>query len=189
MTRFMPKSPEAAAALEGDLANSLFKSPSYFVEIYNSGLISHKHDSVVEMLGRLTDTYLDVRVQGGSIVFISPAEVHVDALVSQLEMWSLLVKVKRELESLVASNELSADDVVLFSTDRPGLLLAPGENEGEVIRLSEARFASKKSVVDELSARFSSETARDDEADRHFRVFDLVNVDTDFIGQMASLLP
>lgn len=189
MPQFLPFDERRANELTEKLARTMFRSPSDFVEFYNSGLISKRHTDVATMAKLITETYKDVKEQGGNLVFISHEEIQLEELASAISQWTVVSKVKREVNRLVSEGVLEDNNsLIFFHADTPGyLLVAADDGDGYEKASSERLFSRHEDIVEVHDLISSNENQVSDEV--RFRVHELQNHDLSFIGRMHELLP
>lgn len=133
MSHFIPVNREKAEALESKLSAQIFRSVKDFVEFYNSGLISKKHEDVKEITKEITDTFKDVKEKNGRLVFISEEEVALEETLNALKIWESLVKLKRETAEAI-EQKLITENGRLLIDDSGNLNTVHEDNEnGEIV--------------------------------------------------------
>lgn len=191
MAKFMPVNEEQAAALNEKLSKTMFRSAADFVNFYNSGLINKNHDDIAKTANEITKTFKNVKDKNRKLVFISEQEVFLDEINNNLAEWSLLTKIKREVEQLVSDNEISADSVILFTPDAIGYIVKESADEEEYIKLNEEKLFHKMSDIVPVYNKYSTIKDADKAAEEvyQFMVYDVTNIDASFINRMHDLLP
>lgn len=188
MPQFMAYDQNTAQALTDRLAKTMFRSPSDFVNFYNSGLINKSHDDVAEMVRLLTSTFKNVKEQNKKLVFISSEEIQLKELFSSLEMWDSLTKIKREVARLLDQGVLTDQNTLLsFREDSPGYIFV--EVDGELQKASPERMYSKHDDILEIYEKYSSFSDEGVEGICRFRAHEFLNLDTSFIEKMHAMLP
>lgn len=191
MAKFMPVNEEQATILNEKLSKTMFRSVADFVNFYNSGLINKSHDDIVKTANEITKNFKNVKEKNRKLVFISEQEVFLDEITHSLSEWTLLTKIKREIEQLVSDNEITTDSVILFTPDAIGYIVRDSEDESEYIKLNDEKLFHKMSDIVPVYDKYSTIKNADKAAEEvyQFMVFDIVNIDATFIDKMHDLLP
>ena len=190
MAQFMPYDPSKAEKLNERLGKTIFGNVSTFVSHYNSGLINRSHEEVAYIASEITKTYRDVKSRGNRLIFISEAEVHMNEIYNTLNMWEIIIKVKRDLDQHVHDGDITENDTVLFSGDSVGYALTTND-AGELERLSAEKLFTKPGAIGEIYAKYSSRKDPDlsGQGTYQFAVSDLTSLDDSFITRIQELLP
>lgn len=190
MAQFMPIDPSTAEKLNERLGKTIFGNVSNFVNYYNSGLINRSHDDVSHIATEITNTYRDVKSRGNRLIFISEAEVHMNEIYSTLNMWEVIIKVKRDLDQHVQDGAIMENDTVVFNGENVGYALITNE-EGEIEKLSTEKLFTKQSAIADIYNKYSSR--KDPEmaegAVYQFAVSDLTSLDDSFVTRIKNELP
>lgn len=187
MEHFMAVDEATDQALKAKLAGSIFRSPEAFIEFYNTGVINRKHADVIALAKEISETYRNVEERGGKLTFITQQEIFVDELRKALGPWAVIVRVKRDLNHLLADEALTQNDVIVFSPENKGFILKQNEN-GDLEKVSSEKLYSSQEEINEVHEQYSS-LAASTEGYLLFRVSDFTSLDDSFIDQMRQLLP
>ena len=190
MAQFIPRNQEEADAFNASLSATIFKSVRDFVDFYNSGLINRRNTDVVNILNQLTKIYRDVEEKNGSIVFLTKDEILLDEIMSIIEPWKTIVKVKRELAQAIDKKILSQDSVIAFVKGQSVIFYTtpgPEGNNEELAKLNSERIVKsdhEKIIFDMYSSLKERATADT----YYFRVSDLLTLDSAFIENIYRAL-
>lgn len=188
MVKFIPVSDESAQKLNESLAATVFKTPAGFVEIYNSGIINKRHDSIQAVVENMVKTFKNVKERGGVFIFTSEQEVNLEEALEELRKWGPIVKLKRELSDLVANEDIGATEIIYFNEATAGVFV---DRESDTIKLTSERFFASASELKEAYLKWS--TVKNAEAEGKgnypFRASDITSVDDAFINEVRALIP
>lgn len=192
MSRFIPVDAEKAAALEEKLSQQIFRSVKDFVEFYNSGLISKKHEDVKEITREITETFKDVKEKNSRLVFISEQEVALEETLETLKLWESLVKAKREVSEAVAQNTVPSQGQLLL--DDTGLLntIAEDEETGNITltSVSNEKVVSRKDDIPAVARVIEPSTAFNEQLKGYMvPVQNILHLDDSFVLDIKELLP
>lgn len=193
MAQFMPVNEEAARSLQERLARTMFKSPQDFLNFYNSGLINKRHEDVKAFADDLTTTFKNVKEKGGALVFITQEEVYLEEILQDLQEWAGLVRLKREVASLLQEEEVAEKDAVYLNASQAGLFRDDLNEEGKrvTLKLSNERFFT---TLGELASAYEKHsTLKNEEAEAKgnyfFAAADFLHLEDDFINSIKGLMP
>lgn len=190
MSRFMPADSQAAAELDARLANTIFRSAEDFVKFYNSGLISHRHDDVQNVVDELTRVYRNVKEKGGKLTFVSREEVALRELTRKLELAGLALGVKNEVVRLLADEVLENGDALFYLSNEFNGQVCLVNEEHEVAPQSKAKAFGKKDGASVLHDEYSSvqHESNPGEGIYAFRARDFSELDFGFLVDWSNSL-
>lgn len=190
MAHFMPVDQQKAERLNERLGKTMFRSVENFVEFYNSGIINKNHEDVANIATEITKTYRDVKERNKRLIFISESEVHLNEIYSTLDTWSILIKIKRDLQQHISDGELTEGGTVLFTPEAIGYVTVMNE-DGELDKLSVEKLFSRHAnivgIYEQYSSRKDGEKAAADVY--QFAVSDFTNLDDSFVTRIKEELP
>lgn len=193
MPQYLPVSTEREQNLQDALAGTMFQNVENFIKFYNSGYINSKNPEIKEVLSEITATYKNIKEVGQEIKFIGTKEIYAEELADKLAMWSSITKMKRAVEELIESGELSANDIIAFKQGSMHKVVVEFDDEEEVDiralnKISKESFYGSKQLGEEIAKNFSSKEQKEDGV-YEFAVSDILNIDDSFIEEMYQLLP
>lgn len=188
----MPIDAAKAQELNERLSQEIFRSVKDFVTFYNSGLISKKHDTVKAIAHEITETFKDVREKNGQLTFISEEEILLEETLKALAPWTIIVKVKREVENALENKTITEKDTIVLDENGMMFYSVQKENgEEELKYVSNEKLFAKNDNIDLLisySKRHNEETFNHYEG-YAFNTTDITNIDTSFIEKIHNLIP
>lgn len=181
----MPIDDNQSQNLVNRLSQTIFKSPEDFVNYYNSGLINKRHEDVTSIVNELVTTYRNVKEQGGKILFISKNEIYLNELLTTLSDWEPVIKIKRDVRTLINEGVITEDSVIVFPTEHVGHFVEENSDE----RLNNERLFTKYETIQSIYGKVSSYRNDGGVEDVKFIVKDFTRIDDSFIERIHQMLP
>lgn len=190
MSKFMPINEASAQDLNARLSETIFKSAADFVNFYNSGLINKKNDQVSGIAAEVTSVFKDVKERGGELVFLSQQEVYLNEIIDALTPWEILVKAKREAESLAANGTITGETVLAFSKKQAGFVLMVVDADGsrDLVKVGTEKIFTKIDEVDPIFDRLIIDGEKDGDT-FYFHAQELLDLDASFISRIREAIP
>lgn len=194
MPHFIPTDSAKAEALNARLSSTVFKNYDHFVELYNSDLIAKKKPEVIQLVEEIENSFKNISHEGGKLIFISENEILLDEIFENLTPWITLVKIKREINNLVESNEVDLDieDNIVFRDQGIGFIHIVTQDEDgadALLKVGTEKHVSKNTELEEIFQNYSS-YRNEERSDGlyFFKVEDFLLLDDGFIKEIHSLL-
>lgn len=181
MSHFIPFNTEDARNLEEELAGTFFKSSENLVELYNAGIVNKSNDMVSQYVDRITKTYKDVKEKSKTLIFLTQNEVYIEEIVSALEPWRVIVKLKK------LANEVSANGtgLIVFNSEKVGVPLT--WNDETLDAINNDRLFYKFDDIKEVNKIITGEDTDSDVIE--LTVDQILNLDDSFIEDLYSVIP
>lgn len=192
MSHFIPVNREKAEALESKLSEQIFRSVKDFVEFYNSGLISKKHEDVKEITKEITDTFKDVKEKNGRLVFISEEEVALEETLNALKTWESLVKLKRETVEAIEQKVITEDGRLLIDDSGNLNTVREDDETGEIVleTINSEKIVARKDDLISVVKSIDSNVQYSEQLKGHLvATRNIVDLDDSFILQIKELVP
>ena len=188
---FIPFDQAAAEAFAATIGKP-FNTPEDFVSLFNSGLINKKAPRVLELVEKITTLYKDVKEVAGELVFVSAEEVYLAEISKNIELWTVVSSIKREVLSAVGEEKLSSEDVLLFNSSSVGQFLLENEQTGETVKISREKLFNNFSQIEAIAEKFSTMGIEKDEKGIsycRFAVSDFVKIDDSWVKTVHDSVP
>jgi len=192
MSHFIPVSNEKAQDLESRLSQQIFRSVKDFVEFYNSGLISKKHEDVKEITREITETFKDVKEKNGRLVFISEEEVALEETLENLKIWESLIKAKREVKDAVENNLVRREAQLLLDENGMLNIIEEDDETGDITltAISNEKVVSRKDEVEAVAKKIDENATHSSTMPGYLvPVERMFSMDTEFILEVKELIP
>lgn len=192
MSNFIPVDKNRAEALEEALSHQIFRSVSDFVEFYNSGLISRKHDDVVKIVKEITETFRDIKEKNNRLIVISNQEVALEESLRKLHLWESVVKAKRETREALSQKTINENTELLFDGSGHLHTVKTNPESGEVVAsaVSNERIFTKKDELTDIVSIINPELPYNEELEGYLiPARDILTLNDEFILQIKNLIP
>lgn len=192
MSNFIPVDQRRAEALEEELSGQIFRSVSDFVQFYNSGLISKKHEDVVKIVKDITETFRDIKEKNNRLIVISKQEVALEESLRTLQLWEAVVKAKRETIDSISQKTINENNEVLL--DESGHLYRVEMNsetgETTATAITSEKLFTRKDDVEEISQIIEPEIEFNNDLKGYLiPVRNILNINDEFVLQVKNLIP
>lgn len=192
MSNFIPVDQRKAEALEEALSQQIFRSVADFVEFYNSGLISRKHEDVVKIVKEITETFRDIKEKNNRLIIISKQEVALEGSLRTLQLWETVVKAKRETEDALSQKTINENTQLLF--DESGHLHTletdPDTEEIVATAITNERVLTRKDELPEIVRIINPEISYSPDLKGYLiPARDILKINDEFILQIHNLIP
>lgn len=188
MEKLIPFNQESADILNQEFSGTLFRSTEDFITFYNSGLINKTAEDVTEFAAKVDETFKNVKLQGKSLVFISPAEVYIEEISNSLLPWQVATKVKRILMTALNEKLITPDSQISLHQSYVNVV-----DRGEDLsyrRLSEEKLSLHgKPIHNEMLFMLHKKFSHDKAEGYHmFVASDFLNLNEDFLKEAHSIV-
>lgn len=186
MSHFISRNQNLSNKITEKLGNTFFKDAENFVSAYNSGMVSKNNNEISEIANDLVEAYKDVQIKGNQIIFISKSEIFLSESLEALEPWTILVKIKREVEDAITLNVINENSSIAFTPDAVGYVTYVKHNEsGEEVleKIGIEKTFSRQDLIIPLFDKYSSSENSYDNT-YFFKARDFVELDDSFISRI-----
>ena len=192
MSNFIPVDRQRAEALEEALSQQIFRSVSDFVQLYNSGLISKKHEDVVKIVKEITETFRDIKEKNNRLIIISKQEVALEESLRTLQLWEAIVKAKRETQDSLSQKTIQENQELLL--DDSGhlykLTTDPETEEITATAITSEKLFTRKDDHKDIAKTIYAETSYNNDLKGYLiPVRNIVQINDVFILQIKKLIP
>lgn len=178
----IPLNEEKAASLEQKLANTFYRDPKSFIQIYNSGVINRSNDEVKTILERILSTYKGIEKRGQEITFLSTNEISVEEILVSANAYRALLQIKRILRDAIAEEHITENESV--NINKNGVITKVGEEE-----IEELPGVKHGSLSNEATKKLRNLLEVDEEASEYeINVHTVLNVNEDAVTEGARYL-
>lgn len=192
MSNFIPVDQRRAEALEEKLSGQIFRSVSDFVQFYNSGLISKKHEDVVKIVKDITETFRDIKEKNNRLIVISKQEVALEESLRTLQLWEAVVKAKRETIDSISQKTINENNEVLLDDSGHLYRVEINSETGETTAtaITSEKLFTRKDDVSDIAQIINSEASFNNDLQGYLiPVRNIVEINDEFILQIKNLIP
>lgn len=192
MSNFIPVDQRRAEALEEELSGQIFRSVSDFVQFYNSGLISKKHEDVVKIVKDITETFRDIKEKNNRLIVISKQEVALEESLRTLQLWEAVVKAKRETIDSISQKAINENNEVLLDDSGHLYRVEINSETGETTAtaITSEKLFTRKDDVSDIAQIINSEASFNNDLQGYLiPVRNIVEINDEFILQIKNLIP
>lgn len=192
MSNFIPVDQRRAEALEEKLSGQIFRSVSDFVQFYNSGLISKKHEDVVKIVKDITETFRDIKEKNNRLIVISKQEVALEESLRTLQLWEAVVKAKRETIDSISQKTINENNEVLLDDSGHLYRVEINSETGETTAtaITSEKLFTRKDDVSDIAQIINPEASFNNDLQGYLiPVRNIVEINDEFILQIKNLIP
>lgn len=192
MAKFIPTSQEKADKIQEKLSKTLFQNVEKFIEYYNSGLINKRFEQTKELVDEITDSFANIKEKNYKIIIIAEEEIIIEHAIDRLKYWEPIVKIKREVIKLAKTGKIRPDDKIVIAENGGISLLGKNAETGqdELRDLDTDKNLTNSDKLEKLLSLSSYGKDKNEQLDGYlFKASDILNVDTNFIKQINSIIP
>ena len=192
MSNFIPVDRQRAEALEQALSQQIFRSVSDFVQFYNSGLISRKHEDVVKIVKEITETFRDIKEKNNRLIIISKQEVALEESLQTLQLWEAIVKAKREAKEALTQRTIAENEELLLDSSGHLYRLENNPETGEITAdaITSEKLFTRKDDLEKIARTIAPESVLNNDLEGYvIPVRNIVEINDEFILQIKELIP
>lgn len=192
MSNFIPVDRQRAEALEQALSQQIFRSVSDFVQFYNSGLISRKHEDVVKIVKEITETFRDIKEKNNRLIIISKQEVALEESLQTLQLWEAIVKAKREAKEALTQRTIAENEELLLDSSGHLYRLENNPETGEITAdaITSEKLFTRKDDLEKIARTIAPESVLNNDLEGYvIPVKNIVEINDEFILQIKELIP
>lgn len=139
---FIVANEDLAFELDARLEGLPFKTRESFVQMYNSGLINRKNDTVSELVDQLIQAYKGIEKRADGITFLDMGEISADELVAKAEAYSLVLRLQRIAKEAAANRQLNDGSLIYFG--KGNAVYRVGATSEEGVKEADQMISSEK---------------------------------------------
>lgn len=192
MAKFIPTSQEKADKIQEKLSKTLFQNVEKFIEYYNSGLINKRFEQTKELVDEITESFANIKEKNYKIIIIAEEEIIIEHAIDRLKYWEPIIKIKREVIKLAKTGKIRPEDKIVIAENGSISLLGKNAETGqdELRDLDTDKNLTNSDKLEKLLSLSSYGKDKNEQLDGYlFKASDILNVDTNFIKQINSIIP
>lgn len=184
MPRLIAYNKEQESFLEEKLNGTIYNNVQFFIEHYNAGIFNKSAQKVAEIAEEIKNTYENITLRNNFFNFKSADQIQFENIQKNIQQWQPIIKMKNDIKFYAELNHLEDSKIIVIIKNKA----YTHDTETDSLEPLKTDAFNKDNV--ELILQYSSLTPTiNSEKHYKFLVSDFLKINTDFIEEIAEILP